>query len=172
MPRVFAICGVVLLCGVCDSAAERTQVPSLMNFTSPAARFWVQHAVDGAAKRLENAECQRLFDDFRDAAGNRLAEKLRTGGVTPAQYLTSWVWFVDGSDQPGCGARYRRNAFTQPGNRVIFICGQRLVNATAAMASADRDIAIIHEMLHTMGLGENPPTSAQITKQVAARCLR
>jgi hypothetical protein len=29
---------------------------------------------------------------------------------------------------------------------------------------------IIHEILHSLGLGENPPSSDEITKQVAARC--
>jgi len=29
---------------------------------------------------------------------------------------------------------------------------------------------MIHEALHTLGLGENPPTSAEITERVLARC--
>jgi hypothetical protein len=31
---------------------------------------------------------------------------------------------------------------------------------------------VIHEMLHSLGLGENPPSSREITKQVTARCGR
>jgi hypothetical protein len=29
---------------------------------------------------------------------------------------------------------------------------------------------VIHEMLHTLGLGENPPTTLEITERVRARC--
>jgi hypothetical protein len=29
---------------------------------------------------------------------------------------------------------------------------------------------IIHEMMHTLGLGENPPTTFEITERVMARC--
>jgi len=29
---------------------------------------------------------------------------------------------------------------------------------------------IIHEMLHTLGLGENPPSSREITQRVNERC--
>jgi hypothetical protein len=34
------------------------------------------------------------------------------------------------------------------------------------------EIYVIHEMLHTLGLGENPPTSLEITQQVKRRCGR
>jgi len=29
---------------------------------------------------------------------------------------------------------------------------------------------VIHEVLHTLGLGENPPASVEITRRVEARC--
>jgi hypothetical protein len=29
---------------------------------------------------------------------------------------------------------------------------------------------VIHEMLHTLGLGENPPTPFEITERIRARC--
>ena len=29
---------------------------------------------------------------------------------------------------------------------------------------------MIHEFLHTLGLGENPPTSQEITERVSNRC--
>jgi hypothetical protein len=31
-------------------------------------------------------------------------------------------------------------------------------------------ILVIHEVLHTLGLGDNPPSSAEITERVEARC--
>jgi hypothetical protein len=33
-----------------------------------------------------------------------------------------------------------------------------------------RENALIHEMLHTLGLRENPPSSAEISRRVAERC--
>jgi hypothetical protein len=32
------------------------------------------------------------------------------------------------------------------------------------------EIIIIHEVLHTLGLRENPPSSEEITRQVTRRC--
>jgi hypothetical protein len=29
---------------------------------------------------------------------------------------------------------------------------------------------VIHEMLHTLGLGENPPSTHEITSRIARRC--
>ena len=43
----------------------------------------------------------------------------------------------------------------------------------AGVQAADPGIAanvVIHEMLHTLGLEENPPTSEEITRQVVKRC--
>jgi hypothetical protein len=36
--------------------------------------------------------------------------------------------------------------------------------------SRHAEALLIHEMLHSLGLGENPPTSHQITARVRARC--
>jgi hypothetical protein len=54
--------------------------------------------------------------------------------------------------------------------------GGRIVRACPALgwlASTERDRAeavVIHEVLHTLGLQENPPTSEQITAAVERRC--
>ena len=34
----------------------------------------------------------------------------------------------------------------------------------------EAEAMIIHELLHTLGLGENPPTSIEITRRVESRC--
>jgi hypothetical protein len=36
--------------------------------------------------------------------------------------------------------------------------------------SGTRANGLIHEMLHTLGLRENPPTSTEIARRVRARC--
>jgi hypothetical protein len=86
---------------------------------------------------------------------------------TGAGYL-GWVVFADASARPHCKAG-GSFAFTTPGSRVVYVCAAQLKDAV------DRNLAraeavVIHEMLHSLGLGENPPTSSEITARVQARC--
>ena len=135
------------------------------NYAEGGGRVWVQRAVESAAPRLEAAGCQQLFSEFADREGVRIDQKLNELGVTPREYLTRWMWFMEGSRQPPC-----RNqdiaAFTHPGSRVVYVCSSRVVSNHIP----DGDVVIIHEMLHSLGLPENPPTPAEITKRVRERC--
>lgn len=165
-----AVCLLVLEALV--GASNDPPAPRLRNFSSPAAKFWIEQAVAGAIRRLDEPECQQVFADFTDGSGRSLADNLSALGVSARQYLLTWVWFVEASHEPQCSEKYGRTAYTTPGSRVIFICGTRLVKPTSTAGSAERDVVVIHELLHSLGLGENPPTSRQITKQVTARCGR
>jgi len=40
----------------------------------------------------------------------------------------------------------------------------------AGSAITVAEAVIIHETLHSLGLGENPPTSDEITRRVFSRC--
>jgi len=51
---------------------------------------------------------------------------------------------------------------------VIYVCGTRFINRFARKAAGE--ILVIRELLHALGLGENPPTSAHITDAVLDRC--
>ncbi len=62
-------------------------------------------------------------------------------------------------------------AFTVPGSRVIYVCGREFRSAVER-SRALADAVIIHELLHSLGLGENPPTPKVITDAVLARCAR
>ena len=127
----------------------------------------LDRAVAGAARRLDRADCRRVFDEFRDAAGAPLQDRLDALGIGPADYL-SLVVFADGSARRTC----RRDdvlAVTAPGSRVVYVCG-RVFNEAAARQASRAEIAVIHEALHTLGLGENPPDSLEITRRVAERC--
>jgi hypothetical protein len=64
-----------------------------------------------------------------------------------------------------------RLAVTTVGSRVIYLCSARF-RAVAEKNGAYVEAAIIHEALHALGLGENPPTSELITERVLARCGR
>jgi hypothetical protein len=49
------------------------------------------------------------------------------------------------------------------------VCGRRFAEVSLSRPVYG-DAVFIHEMLHALGLGENPPTSSVITRQVIARC--
>ncbi len=56
-----------------------------------------------------------------------------------------------------------------PGSRVVWVCSSRLT-ARARENRRGVEIVLIHELLHTLGLEENPPTSAAINVAVNYRC--
>ena len=128
----------------------------------------VRRAAMGAKIRLERPECQRVLEDFRDAGGRLLVEHLQPSR-TAATYLFDRVWFVDGSDTPQCRRDPHVAAFTSPGHQVVRICTARFGRSFEDQTVA-AEMIIIHEMLHSLGLGENPPTSQEITEQVRKRC--
>ena len=127
----------------------------------------VQRSLDRARGRLENQQCQRLFTDFHDASGRPLQDALDRTGRSGADHLGSLV-FYDGGGQPRCRGT-RTLAFTWTGSPVVFVCPQQFV-AAARRDPLLADAALIHESLHSLGLGENPPTSSEITSRVISRC--
>jgi hypothetical protein len=128
----------------------------------------VEHSLVGAARRLSDARCQSVLAEFKDAAGRTLAEKLEATGRTPQEYLGSLL-FYDGSNERRCGVRGTLAVTAMPGSRVVFICGDAFLRA-AFLDQQLAEVTIIHETLHTLGLGENPPTSREITSRVMSRC--
>jgi hypothetical protein len=125
---------------------------------------WVLLAADGAVRRLSDPQCQALLSDFSDADGHTLAEGLSAQGHTLLQHLRE-VWLLSGSGQGACG-KSKTDAFTVPTGRLVFLCPELFRQEV----SKYHELLIIHELLHTLGLGENPPSSASITRQVAKRC--
>jgi hypothetical protein len=124
-------------------------------------------AAVGAYERLGDPACQRIFTDFRNVDGKRLDDVLAARGETGQGFL-SLLLFYDGSRHVLCGEGHRF-ALTRPFSRAIFVCAGRFRqkhewNAVGAEA------VIIHELLHALGLGENPPSSEAITAQVLDRC--
>jgi hypothetical protein len=127
----------------------------------------VQRSLDRARGRLERPHCQRLFTDFQDASGRPLQDALDRSGLSGAEHLGTLL-FYDGGGQPRCGGP-RTLAFTFTGSHVVFVCPQLFV-AAARRDPLLADAALIHESLHSLGLGENPPTSSEITSRVISRC--
>jgi hypothetical protein len=129
----------------------------------------VVNGLDGAAQWLKKPECRGLFSEFHDERGRPLQEKLQELQMAEADYL-SQVRFRDGSAHAAC-ERPLTLMFTSPGSRVVFVCSEQF------RRGAQRDpimtnAVVLHEALHTLGLGENPPSSAVITHRVITRCAR
>ena len=63
-----------------------------------------------------------------------------------------------------------------PGVPRVFVCpdGAGRINSRLSrvefQSGSLAEAMVIHEMLHTLGLGENPPTTFEITERIRERC--
>jgi hypothetical protein len=128
----------------------------------------VRRAVRGAAQRLAQSECQQVLSDFHSPDGMALRDRVAAFEVPPEGYL-ALVVFADGSADRACLNR-RVLAFTSPGSRVVRICPSFPLEHARDAGVAEANV--IHEMLHTLGLGENPPSTHEINARIYARCGR
>jgi hypothetical protein len=126
----------------------------------------VAEAIRGATRRLTHARCRDLLDEFADASGQPLRAVLAAQGTDAGGYLDR-IFFYD-ANPSACEGLMLAGA-TGPGSRVIRVCGRRF-ECTMAESSSYGEALIIHEMLHSLGLGENPPTTQYITSRVRAQC--
>lgn len=144
-----------------DGFVVRSVVP-------PAAGGIALHwAVVGARRRLEQPACRGLLAELSDASGRTLQENLDAIGETGGTYLAR-ILFADGSGRQRCKGD-EAYAFTTPGSRVVYVCGREF-KGLAARNPVRAQAIVIHEALHTLGLGENPPSSSEITARVLAAC--
>jgi hypothetical protein len=96
-----------------------------------------------------------------------LQEGLDALGLDAKEYLRRLL-FTDGFGHRSC-RQGDALALTSPGRRVVYVCGVRFA-AAQARDPGRAEIVVLHEVLHTLGLGENPPDSLEITRRVGARC--
>jgi len=127
----------------------------------------VRRAVEGAGRRLQDPKCRAVLSDFADAAGRSLQSRLDERGLAAHAYLARLL-FYDGSEQKVCSARGILAA-TEPGHSVVHICAEQFRRSLQRNPYEAENI-IIHEMLHTLGLGENPPAPAEIGARIVSRC--
>jgi hypothetical protein len=129
----------------------------------PLAALRMRRLLDEALIWLAKEECDSVLGDFTDDQGRTLRDNLEALAPSIEQYM-ALLYFRDASGSEWCA----RGAFavTSPGSRVIWICGRRLEESSPRHATA----SVIHEVLHSLGLGENPPTSAEITAYVLRHC--
>lgn len=126
----------------------------------------VEAARQGAEARLRVPECRRLLADFSDAEGRPLEQRLAAFAVGPDEFLAT-LPLLDGSSRPLCQAN-RSHLLTTAGVPRVFVCKSYLKTVYQERVMAE--VYLIHELLHTLGLGENPPSSQEITRQVVRRC--
>jgi hypothetical protein len=127
-----------------------------------------------AAARLDDPECGKLLTDFRDRSGRTLESNLQPLGVSSSRYLLQ-LSFVDGQALHACRRPTVAMAAT-PGVPRVFVCpaGTGRDNSRLSRIELEggslAEAMVIHEMLHTLGLGENPPSTFEITERVRERC--
>jgi len=127
----------------------------------------VAWSLEMADSMLAHPRCDALFAEFHDPQGRPLTEALAALGMNGRTYLRQVV-FLDGTGHATC-AYSQASAFTQPGSRVVFVCGRGFEHEWRVDARASA-ATLVHEMLHSLGLAENPPSSRFITGRVHARC--
>ena len=137
-----------------------------LHVPDPVGRYAASKALDLAWERFAQPKCKELLMAFHDQAGRPLADRFTGLSVDLPTYLTMLV-FIDGSRETPCVTG--TFAFTQPGTRLIRLCVEEL-KRTWLQNREYTAANFIHEMLHTLGLGENPPSSAEVTRRVLAAC--
>jgi hypothetical protein len=128
----------------------------------------VRRAIDLALAKLAFPGCAGIYEDFELPNGDTPQRVLDRMGIGPEELLESLV-FVDGSRNSFC-RRGKAVLTTTPGSQVIGVCP-----GFAAFQLRDPGLSasiIIHESLHALGLGENPPSSREITQRVERRCWK
>jgi hypothetical protein len=158
-----AIAAVALAGGTLLAGGEDRETTARLTLLGE--RLAVGRAIRSAARQLGHSECQGLVDEFADASGRPLRAAVEAHAVEVGGYL-HLVFFYDA---PESLCRRSNLAITYPGSRAIFVCGARFVREMAKN-SRHAEATIIHEMLHSLGLGEDPPSSEHITSRVLARC--
>lgn len=127
----------------------------------------VEAAVAEAARRLDEQPCALILSEFvDDRTGLSLAQSLAATGRTASEHVRS-LWF---SRSTGLRrfAGQRIFAFTTPSSPVVYLCREELSRVVTKRRLLTA--IVIHEVLHTLGLGNDLPSSASITHRVMSVC--
>jgi hypothetical protein len=150
-----------------DAQSNARPVLHLQLFSPGAEVHAVRNAIEGAWRRLSQPDCQEILFDFSDGSGKPLAANLTMGRTVP-EWLAD-LRFVEARHYGQCKT-HDSVAFTQTGLRVVYLCGSFFANPLFSLRGTPGEVIVIHELLHTLGLPENPPSSEEITRQVTRRC--
>jgi hypothetical protein len=174
MPAARRLALTTLVLVAASPAEAQASAESLENagYVEPSVAVAFSRARLAAVRKLSAPRCRRVFGEFTDLAGQSLDEVLVARGETAESHLQQMV-FLNGFAILPCGRR-DVYAFTSPGSRSVFLCGNFLKLTWLNAASAAN--LLIHEMLHSLGAGEAPspglPTAMEISAHVELRCGR
>jgi hypothetical protein len=98
-----------------------------------------------------------------------LTDKLSELGMTAKEFLNV-VIFKDTEERLGKCDRQGTLAFTTPGDRIVYLCGRASERAWRRNPD-DAQNTLIHEMLHALGLSENPPSPREIRYRIQQLCF-
>ena len=146
-------------------AAQRE--PEFVGKVDPFLRAAIAKAFTLALEKLGRESCLEIFSEFHGRDGLPLTSQLEALDRTATAQL-ALIRFADGAHDRTC-SESAVFAFTHPRTATVYVCGQRfgtLAHTHPALAAA----LILHEELHSLGLGENPPESREITSSVMQRC--
>lgn len=151
---------------VLAASARNAESQAFLGASLEARGPMLERAWKGAMLRLEQPECLRVLRDFKDDRGRLLEERLAFHQRSAAEYLAGTP-FRDGAFNRYC--RGGKSALVSVvGMRQVLVCPT--FHELAERDPEAAEIWLIHELLHTLGLGENPPSSREITKRVGERC--
>jgi len=124
-----------------------------------------------AAERLAQEPCALILTEFSDQeTGRPLAEKFLSSWEGVPGYVSTLTYRPGAEDGPCRNSSVA--AYTSRGSSVVYVCKKRFLRLQASREQNLPATILIHEALHTLGLGENPPTTEEITARVEARCGR
>lgn len=119
---------------------------------------------DLAVERLGRTDCRKIFEELHDFTGRPVARRLEAGERSPSAHFAR-LTFVESPDGP-CAANLA--AWSVAGDVRVRICSREF----SALAGRDRRGAaaiLIHEALHTLGVGEDA-AKQPLTAYVRRRC--
>ena len=148
-----------------DALSSDTPASRLL-MSDPATSHVLNEALSEAWRQLGEPGCQALLSELKDEKGDPLGGNLSKGAADLKAHLARLV-FVDGTETRACAKGAL--AATVPRSRVVHVCSSRF-RWTWQQNRRHVIAGLIHEALHTLGLGENPPSSAEITSLVLKRC--
>jgi hypothetical protein len=166
--RTVLLVAVAIALSIASPSAEVRQWPGVA-INDANISTTLRLGLEGASHWLKKPECRALFSEFRDQNGRPLKEALDALQMQEAEYLMH-IRFRDGSSHQMC-RRELTLMYTSPGSRVVFVCAEQFRRNTQRDANL-KSALVLHEAMHTLGLGENPPTSAHITHRVFTQCAR
>ena len=118
-----------------------------------------------AAERLGTEACRAIFEELPDFTGRPAARRLADGERSPSSHFARLRFVESGG---GLCAHGFVAAWSSPGDPRVRVC-PRVFAAVAARDRGEAAAILVHEALHTLGVGEDA-AKQPLTAYVRRRC--